>query len=67
MKKFIFKLKQIIKSRTFWTVVIMACINTITPLRNQIPAEYIPFIDAGLALLATLFHVFPSADYTKSE
>jgi hypothetical protein len=67
MKTFIFKLKQALTSKTFWTVVILAAINAIAPLRAEIPAQYLPIIDAVLALLATLFHVNPSQDYSATE
>jgi hypothetical protein len=67
MKTFLFKLKQTLTSKTFWTVVILAVVNAVAPLRNEIPAQYLPVIDSILALFATLFHIFPSKDYSATE
>lgn len=57
------KLVQVLKSRTFWTLVVMVLVNGIPSVRESIPASAQPVVDIALGLLATYFHVNPSQKY----
>lgn len=65
MHKFLYKLNQIVHSRTFWLVVITFLINSIPTIRELIPMQWLPVVDLTLAFLTTLTHVFPSANYNE--
>ncbi len=51
------------KSRTFWTVVVMFLVGGVQAITQFIPAGLLPFVEGGLGLLATYFHVNPSQNY----
>ena len=58
-----FKLAQVLKSRTFWTLVVMFIINGITGIREHINPGWLTTIDAILGIVATYLHVNPSQNY----
>lgn len=60
------KLTLALKSRTFWTLVVTWLILHGPILSQLLPQEWKPIIDGALLILATLFHVNPSQDYTAS-
>ena len=66
MATLIFKIKQALKSKTFWLIVATFIINSIAPIRSLIPTEFLPFVDLALAMLTTATHIYPSQDYTQT-
>jgi hypothetical protein len=46
-----------LKSKTFWTLVVVVVINSINANKTMIPAEYLTIVDALLGILATYFHI----------
>lgn len=56
---------SILKSRTFWTVVVMFLIGGVNAVIEFIPAGAQAAVMAVLAMLASYFHVNPSQHYPK--
>lgn len=46
---------KLIKSRTFWTIIITFIINGIQGIKTMIPLEWMPYIDGLLGLLTIYF------------
>jgi len=59
MKKF----KQIISSRTVWTLVVMFLIGGLQAITDYLPQDLYIFITGGLALIAGYFKLNPSQKY----
>jgi len=59
------KLKQILKSRTFWTIVALFIINGVSAIHSSIPANLAPIVDGVLGILAVYFHINPSQNYRE--
>lgn len=57
------KLKLALKSRTVWTILVTVVANSINANMQFIPAEFTPYINGVLALVAMYFHVNPSQGY----
>ena len=49
------KFLKLLKSRTFWTIVIIFVINGISGIREFIPEVALPLIDGLLSILAVYF------------
>jgi hypothetical protein len=60
------RISQILKSRTFWTVVLLVGINTVPQLQGLIPDQLINVINVALGTVATYFHINPSQTYGQS-
>lgn len=59
------KLLLAIKSRTFWTMVLILLINNVPAIKASFPnAAWLDTANTFLTLLATYFHVNPSQTYT---
>lgn len=56
-------MKKLLRSRTFWTLVIMFVISGIEGIRETIDPQLFTFIMAGLTALAGYFKMSPSQDY----
>lgn len=54
-----------LKSRTFWTTVVLFVVNGVGAVHNSIPENMLPLVDAILFILITLFHLNPSQEYNK--
>ena len=53
-----------LKSRTFWTVVILLLINVVPAVKNVFPnAAWLDTVSTVLTFLAGYFHVSPSQNY----
>lgn len=52
-----------LKSRTFWTVVVMFIIGGTNAIASFIPAGFETPLMAVLGLVATYFHLNPSQNY----
>jgi hypothetical protein len=57
------KIELALKSRTFWTIVIIAALNTIPQVKQYLPQSLFDAINWALGFLATYFHVNPSQNY----
>lgn len=58
------KVKQVIGSRTIWTVVAMFIIGGVNNVASFIPSGDMVYVNLILSGLAMYFHVNPSQDYT---
>lgn len=56
---------RILKSRTFWTLVLTFVINGIAAVHNEIPAGLVMPVDAALSLLAIYFHTNPHQNFNE--
>lgn len=56
---------SIFKSRTFWTIVVMFLTGGVNAIVEFIPSEIQAVVMAGLAALASYFHVNPSQRYNQ--
>lgn len=59
--------KKIFSSRTVWVIIILFIINGITGIREFIPANLLPVIDAILGIAAIYFRVSPKIGNFKKE
>ena len=57
------KILLALKSRTFWTLVMMFIINGISGIRESINPTALTLIDTVLTVVATYLHVNPSQNY----
>jgi hypothetical protein len=57
------KLALAVRSRTFWTVVLLVAMNTIPQLKGLVSQQVLDGINTVLGLLAAYFHVNPSQNY----
>lgn len=46
-----------LKSRTFWTIVVMFCVNGYAAISGQIPSNVDMVVNFALSSLATYFHI----------
>lgn len=53
-----------LKSKTFWTLIIIFVINGFSGIRENIPATWLPLIDFVLTGLGVWFHVNPKQQLT---
>jgi len=51
------KLKYIVTSKTFWTLVLILAVNAIPLVKTQVSSPALDAIDAFLVFLASYFHV----------
>lgn len=49
------KLLKLLRSRTFWTIVVLFVVNGIGGIREFIPGIALPIVDGVLAILAVYF------------
>ena len=57
------KIKEILSSRTVWTTIIIFVINGVSGIREFIPADALPLIDAALGLAAIYFRISPKIGF----
>ncbi len=61
------KILQTLRSRTFWTLVLMLSINSIPEIKNAFPnVAWLDTVNSLLTLLATYFHVNPTQVYAPA-
>lgn len=58
------KFSLTLKSRTFWTIVVLFLVNGVTAIHSSIPVDALPLVDGFLSILGIYFHVNPSKNYT---
>lgn len=56
---------KILKSRTFWTLVLMFITNGISAVHDSIPQNWVMYVDAGLTVLAMYFHTNPKVKFNE--
>lgn len=60
------KVLKALKSRTFWTAVVLLLVNIIPDIKHAFPnAAWLDTVNGALVALIGYFHVNPSQDYTK--
>lgn len=56
---------KLLKSRTFWTLVVMFVVNGYAAISKQVPANVDVIANVLLSMLASYFHTNPSQTYTE--
>jgi hypothetical protein len=56
---------NLLSSRTVWTIVVLFLINGVAGIREFIPANLLPLIDAILGVAAIYFRVNPKIGFKK--
>lgn len=54
---------KMLRSRTFWVFVLMFVVNGLEGIRDSIPKEYLPFINALLVGAGIYFRVYPNQQF----
>jgi hypothetical protein len=54
---------KLLKSRQFWTIIVLIIINGVSSVRDLLPANILPIIDLILGVLAVYFRVKPVQDF----
>lgn len=57
------KITLALKSRTFWTLIVLFVVNGVNAIHDSIPATNLQVVDAILGFLITYFHISPSQQY----
>lgn len=52
-------LSKLLKSRQFWTIVVLFVVNGVGGVREFVPAEVLPALNALLGVLTVYFRVKP--------
>jgi len=60
-------IKKILSSRTVWVIIVLFIINGVTGIREFIPANLLPAIDAILGIAAIYFRITPKVIGFKKE
>ena len=58
-------IKQILSSRTVWTVIVIFIINGVAGIRQYIPADWLPVVNGILSLLAIYFRIDQKTDFKE--
>ncbi len=59
------KLLQILKSRTFWTILAIFLFNGLQAIQPEVSGDLQVFINSVLSLVAVYFKAFPSQNYSE--
>lgn len=54
---------KIVKSRQFWTIVVLFVINGVEGVKDVIPVLALPYINTVLGLLALYFRIKPKQQF----
>jgi hypothetical protein len=54
---------KLIRSRQFWVLVALFVVNGISGIKDQIPANVLPVIDAMLGLAAVYLRIYPKQQF----
>ena len=57
------KLGKLLKSRTFWSVVVLFAVSGVEGVRDVVPANLLPYVQAILGMATLYFKANPSQDY----
>lgn len=58
-------IKSLLKSRQFWTIVVIFVVNGFASIKEMIPAGWLIWVDALLGVLAVYFRVYPRQGFGK--
>lgn len=61
------KLSRLLKSRGFWTVIILGVINTVPQLKGLVSDGVLDIINTVLVILASYFKLNPSQNLNTPE
>lgn len=61
------KIQSLLKSRQFWTIIILFIINGIAGIRENIPDGAMAYIDSILGLLIIWFRISPKQDFSPKK
>ena len=56
---------KMFQSRTVWVIILMFVVNGVSGIREVIPANALPIIDALLTLAAIYFRVKPKQNFSE--
>jgi hypothetical protein len=56
-------IKDVLKSRTVWTIVLMFLVGGVESVKEFIPTEVLPYVLGALSLLAAYFRLVPKQNY----
>lgn len=57
------KILKLLKSRQFWTIVLLFIVNGIEGVKEFMPANALPIINSILGLLSVYFRVSPKQNF----
>lgn len=57
------KIAKLLKSRTFWTIVVMFLTGGVHAVTQFIPADLLVYVEGALGILATYFHANPKQQF----
>ena len=63
MKTILQKVLKVFTSRTVWAVIILFLVNGISGIRELIPPDWLPVVDAVLGLLIIYFRIRPKVKF----
>jgi len=58
-------IKKLLKSRTTYTVVALAIVNTVPEIKELLPVSALPYANTVLSLATLYFKLNPSQEYAK--
>lgn len=59
------KLLKLLKSRQFWTLMVMFVVNGFEGVKDQLPATILPVLNSVLTLLAVYFRIEPKQNFPQ--
>ena len=54
---------KLLRSRQFWVLVALFVVNGVGAIKDQIPANVLPVIDAMLGLAAVYLRIYPKQQF----
>jgi len=57
------KAKSLLKSRQFWTIVVLFIINGFSSIQQYVPPVVLPAINGALGILAIYFRIVPKQNF----
>jgi len=61
------KVKQVVSSKTNWTILVLFLINGMGAIQEYIPEDARPLVNGILAILAIYFRSNPKVDFSTDE
>lgn len=58
---------RMLRSRTFWVFILVFVVNGLEGVRDSIPPEYLPFINALLMGAGIYFRIYPAQQFGVSQ
>lgn len=60
-------IKKLLKSRTTYTIIALAIVNTVPDIKSILPAEMLPYANMSLTIATLYFKFNPSQEYAQSN